>query len=141
MSRANIVNVRLSIIIFYFPLIYKPFLLLLLGKNLFLNILRNGFILLKEHGVIAASLGSGTKVCGVAEHLGKRYISLHHLAAADVLHTLDTAAAGVDIADNVAHVFLRHGNFHFHNGLQKNRIALLHSVLKCHGSGNMECHL
>ena len=53
----------------------------------------------------------------------------------------DTAAAGVDIADNVAHVLLRHRYLYLHDRLKKYRACLCHSILERHGSGNVECHL
>ena len=41
----------------------------------------------------------------------------------------------------VAHVLLRHSNLNLHDRLKKNRGSLSHSILECHGTGDMECHL
>src|SRR5699024_1196259 len=68
-------------------------------------------------------------------------VSADHLSASDVFHTLDAAAAAVDIADNVAHVILRRSNLYLHDRLKKYRICFLHSLLECHGTCDMECHL
>ena len=113
---------------------------LLFVEDLLCHILRYGLVLVKEHGVIAAALRLGAQVRRISEHLGKRDVSGYHLAAADIFHAADSAAAGVHITDDVAHVFLRHGDFDSHDGLKENRRSLLHSFLEAHGTGNVECH-
>ena len=112
-----------------------------LSDDLLLNALRYLLVLLEEHGVVTTTLCSGTKVCGVAEHLSKRNICLNHLAAADIFHTLDTSTTCVNVTDNVAHVLLRHCNLYLHDRLKKYRVTFRHSILECHGTSDVECHL
>src|SRR6476469_8882976 len=51
------------------------------------------------HGEARATLRLGAQVADVAEHLGQRAEALDDLGAADVLHALDLATAGVDVTD------------------------------------------
>ena len=94
---------------------------LLFVEDLLSHILRYRLVLVKEHGVIAASLCLGTEICRISEHFGQRNESCHHLASADIFHTADSSAAGVDITDDIAHVFLGHCDFDSHDGLKQNR--------------------
>ena len=52
-----------------------------------------------------------------------------------------TAEQIVLIKANITHVFFRHSNFNLHNRLKKNCTALLHSILECHRTSDVECHL
>ncbi len=89
----------------------------------------------------SASLCPGTKICGVSKHLRQRHISANDLAAAQVIHTLDPSTTGVDIADDVAHVFFRHGDFHLHDRLKKYWRRFLHSVFERQRTCDVERHL
>ena len=91
------------------------------SRDFLLYGLRNLLIFLEEHGVVTTSLSLGTKVGGISEHLSQRNICLYDLTAAEIIHTLDTATTGVDITDDIAHVFLRHGNLYLHDRLKQYR--------------------
>ena len=65
---------------------------------------------------------------------------MNDLAAVHGLHTADTAAAGVDVADDIAHVLFGNGNIDTHDRFKKSHRTLLHSFLHSHGTGDMEGH-
>ena len=46
-------------------------------------------------------------------------MALDHLGACAGFHAFDSAAAGVDVADDVAHVFFRHDDFDLHHRLKQ----------------------
>ena len=69
------------------------------------------------HDILAAALGLGTQVIGVAKHLRQRNERTDLLGAKHGFHALDLAAAGVEIADDVAHVILGDVDRHLHDGL------------------------
>ena len=56
------------------------------------------------HGILAAALGTGAQVGGVAEHLAQGNQSVDLLCAGPGLHALDLTTAGVQVADDVAHI-------------------------------------
>src|SRR4051812_42595816 len=58
------------------------------------------------HGVARAALGLRPQVTDVAEHLRERDQGLHRPHPTSLLHRLDRAAAGVEVADDVTHVVL-----------------------------------
>ncbi|EAX47677.1 conserved hypothetical protein [Thermosinus carboxydivorans Nor1] len=55
-------------------------------------------------------------------------------------HTFDAAPARVEIADNVAHIFFRHGNFDLHVRLEEHRVGFLCASLEAHRTSNLEGH-
>src|SRR5690606_19433346 len=67
---------------------------------------RNFRVAVELHRVDGAALGPGPQVPDVPEHLGQRHEGADDLDAARVLHRLDHATAGVEVADDVAHVLL-----------------------------------
>ncbi len=92
------------------------------------------------HGVDTASLRSGTKCCGISEHLGQRYLSTDNLRTKACIHTFNTSAAGVQVAHNVAHILFWNGNFHFHDWLKQNRLTLVFGRFERHRTGNLKRH-
>ena len=54
------------------------------------------------HGILTAALGTGTEVSCVTEHLSEGNEGVNLLRAGAGLKALNLAAAGVEIADNVA---------------------------------------
>ena len=94
------------------------------------------------HGVEAATLGLGTQVGRVAEHAGEGHECRDLLdTAIACLHGLDLAAAGVEVANDVAHVLLRDNGNDLHHRLGEDGISLSHSLLEGHGAGDLERHL
>src|SRR5215468_6593082 len=59
------------------------------------------------HRVARPALGLRPQVTDVAEHLRQRYQCADDAGTAALLHRLDDAAAGVEVADDVTHVLLR----------------------------------
>src|SRR4051794_13828661 len=62
------------------------------------NVTRNLGVAVELHRVHGTTLGLGPQVADVAEHLGERDLGPDHLDAGRVLHGLDHASAGVDVA-------------------------------------------
>src|SRR5690606_25424978 len=77
---------------------------------------------------------------GVAEHFGKRHLRADDLGARAGFHALDAAAPRVQVAHDVAHVFFRHGDFHFHDRLEQHRVAFLPGGLQRQRTGDLERH-
>jgi hypothetical protein len=48
--------------------------------------------------------------------------------------------SGVEISDDVAHVFLRHIDGNLHDRFEDDRIGFSHSLFERHGTGDLECH-
>ena len=92
------------------------------------------------HGVLAAALSTGAQVSGVAEHLCQRHEGVDLLCAGAHLVALDLSAAGVDIADDIAHILVGHDDADFHDGLQQRGIGLAHGLLEGHGAGDLKRH-
>ena len=80
------------------------------------------------------------RVGSVAEHVRQRdeCIDLH--CARTHLGAFDLSAAGVDIADNIAHIVLGDDNGDLHDGLHEHGSCLLHRILERHRTGDLERH-
>ena len=111
--------------------------LVLLGRfDDLLGILSGNFLVtLKAHGEGAAALRHGTKVGGVLEHFALGNFGGYALGAVYLIHTHDAAAALVDVADDVAHVFVRNGDFYMIDGLKEDRAGLIKLLERKAGSG------
>src|SRR3954447_3224566 len=72
------------------------------------------FVASKLHGVGRAALCRRANVVHVAKHLLERHNRLDQLRTGSMLETFDTAAAGVDVADDGANELFRHSNFDSH---------------------------
>jgi len=55
-------------------------------------------------------------------------------------HAFDAAAAGADVAHDVAHVILRHIDIDAHDRFEQARVSLAASFLEAHRSGDLERH-
>ena len=87
----------------------------------------------------ATALGHGPQVDGVRSHLSHGHLGLNDLlAAGGGSHTHDAAAALVQIADDVAHVAVGHGDLQLAHGLQQHGVGLGHSGLVGQLSGGLE---
>ena len=87
------------------------------------------------------TLGHGSELGGVAEHLGQGHLGLDLGLPAVHGLTLDLSTAGGEIADDGPKVILGNFNFDFHHRLKQHRIALFDAVLESHGAGDLERHL
>src|SRR5579885_676494 len=94
------------------------------------NVLRHGFVCPELHRVVGASLRHRTQSCRISEHVGQRNARLDHLGAGAAFHVQDLSAPRVEVADHVAHEFLRRHHFHIHHRLQQDRIGLLACLLE-----------
>src|SRR5450756_995120 len=75
--------------------------------DLFRDVLGNLGVGVELHRVVGTTLSLGPQVANVSEHLGQWHHRANHFGAADVLHGVDLATAGVEVADHLAHVDLR----------------------------------
>src|SRR5690625_2482716 len=101
---------------------------------------RNLSVGVEDHGVVSATLGLGTQVTNVAEHLGQRNQSLDSLDAGAVFHGVDLATTGVDVTDNFVHVLFRSNDLNGHHLLEQYRLSLLNSFLHSLLTSNLEGH-
>ena len=60
---------RVTLFTCYCSQTQQPLFPFMLGNNLLLDILGNLLVFLKEHRVVSAALGLGTKIGGITEHL------------------------------------------------------------------------
>src|SRR3569832_1426366 len=67
------------------------------------DVLRNLGIAVELHRVARPALRLRPEVADVAEHLRQRHQSLDAAGTAPLLHGLDLAAAGVEVADDIPH--------------------------------------
>src|SRR6478735_7000605 len=85
-----------------------------LGDDLLGHIGRDLGVGVEDHRVVRPALGPRPEVADVAEHLRQRDERLDDPGACPLLHGLDLAAAGVQVADHVAHVVLGRGDLDGH---------------------------
>ena len=72
-----------------------------------------------------AAAGNGAQDRGVAEHLHQRDAAVDLLRAlAETAHAVDAAAAAVDVADDLAHVFVGGVDLDLHDRFQNVRRSL-----------------
>src|SRR4029079_14186555 len=81
------------------------------------DVARRLFVPVELHGEVGAPLRHRPEVGGVAEHLAQRHECLDDLSVADGRHVLDAAAAGVEIAHDVAEVVLGRRHLDRHHRL------------------------
>ena len=93
------------------------------------------------HRVHGPARGLRAQVADVAEHLGQRHQGTHDLDAGGVLHRLDLAATGVQVADDVAHVLLGSTHLDAHERLEDGGVGLADGLLEAHRAGDLERHL
>src|SRR5699024_9410395 len=105
------------------------------------NILRSFGVVAELHRVHRATLSAGPQVTDVAEHFGQRNQRAYYLNATCISHRLNLATARVEVADDVAHVFLWGTHFDFHDRLKQNRAGLLDALAQGHRTGDLERHL
>src|SRR5690606_18402779 len=93
------------------------------------------------HRVDGATLGLGTQVGGVPEHLGDRHLSPHDLRVPPLRHAFDLTPAGIQVADHIAHVLLWGRDLDVGHGLEQLDTGTLGGLLDSHGAGDAEGHL
>src|SRR3954466_10252893 len=112
-----------------------------LGDDLLGDVGRDLGVRVEHHGVARPSLGAAAQVAHVAEHLRQRHQSPDDAGAGTLLHRLDGAAAGVQVADDVAHVVLGRDDLDGHERLEQGRAGLACGLLEDHRAGDLEGHL
>src|SRR5919112_33935 len=95
----------------------------------------------EHHGVARPPLGAAAQVAHVAEHLRQRHQGPDDTGAGALLHRLDGSAAGVQVADDVAHVLLGGDDLDCHQRLEQGRAGLAGGLLEDHRAGDLEGHL
>src|SRR5690554_3379502 len=114
---------------------------LVLLNNLVGNSLRDFGITVERHRVHGTSGGLRPQVAHVAEHLGQRYVGPDDLHAGRVFHGLDLTTTGVQVTDDITHVFLRGADLDSHQRLEQHGVGLADRFLECHRAGELERHL
>ena len=92
------------------------------------------------HRVVAAALGLRAEVGRVTEHFRQRDESGDIFHAVSGLHTLDLATAGVEVADDVAHVLFRYNDDNLHQRFHNDGVRLSEGFLDRHRAGDLEGH-
>src|SRR5699024_8558574 len=93
------------------------------------------------HRIHRTALGLRPQITDVAEHLRQRDHSLDDLHTGSIVHRLNLATPGIQVADDITHVILSGAHLYVHERYEKNTIRLPDSLLEDHRSGDLECHL
>src|SRR5918997_1061561 len=112
-----------------------------LRDDLLGDVLRELGVRVEHHGVARPPLGAAAQVAHVAEHLRQRHQGPDDAGAGALLHRLDGPAAGVQVADDVAHVLFRGDDLDCHQRLEQGRAGLACGLLEDHRAGDLEGHL
>src|SRR5450759_383171 len=112
-----------------------------LRDDLLRDVARDLGVGVELHGVTGPALGLAAQVADVTEHLRQRHQRPHHPRAGALVHGLNMTAAGVQVADHVAHEVLGHGDLDGHHGLHQHRVRLAGGFLERHRAGDLERHL
>src|SRR5436190_14587373 len=86
--------------------------------DLFRHVARNLGVGVELHAVARPALGLAPEVSDVAEHLRQGYECVHDPRTGPLLHGLDLATAGVQVADDLTHVVLGRGHLDGHHRLE-----------------------
>ena len=93
------------------------------------------------HGEERTSVGGGTQLGRVSEHLGHGNDGRDDLQLRAGLQVLDPAAPGVQISDHVTHPVLGHRDLDLHQGLEQRDAGQTAGIAVAHGTGDLERHL
>ena len=77
--------------------------------------------MIEMHRVLGAPLARRPQVIHITEHIGQRHCRIQHTGVTAGIHTRNIATPAVQIADDVAHIFIRSDNFDAHNRLKQFR--------------------
>src|SRR4051794_16449456 len=111
-----------------------------LSDDLLGNVVGNLVVGVELHRVARPALGLRPQVADVAEHLRQRHQGPDDAGSAALLHGLDDAPAGVEVADDVAHVLFGRRYLDRHHRLEECRIGLAGRLLQHHRAGDLERH-
>ena len=114
---------------------------LILGDDGFSDVARNFLVVAELHREDTPTLGHGSELGGVAEHLGQRHLGLDLGQPVIDGLSFNLTATGREVADDRSEEILRDLDLHLHHRLKKHRIALLDAVLEGHGTSDLERHL
>ena len=91
--------------------------------------------MVKFHTKHTPSLRCGTKLGCISEHLSQRHHGPYRLRITGTnIHSLNQTSTTIELSHNIAKIFLRYYYFDFHHGFKKNRITLVDTFFKTHGS-------
>src|SRR5439155_17276297 len=96
------------------------------------------FVVVELHGEGGAPLAHRAQVRHVAEHVGERHHGVDDIGIATPVLAVDVPAPGVEVADDVAGVFLRRHHFDLHDRLEQYRLAFLQPLPQRRARGNLE---
>src|SRR6478735_4187158 len=109
--------------------------------DLFRDAPRDLGVRVELHAVASTTLGLAAEVSDVAEHLRERDRRGDDASAVALVHRLDLTAAGVEVADHVAHEVLGRGDLDRHHRLHEDRVRTTRRVLERHRTGDLEREL
>src|SRR6476660_6103020 len=112
-----------------------------LRDDLLGDVLGNLGVGVELHRVARATRRLAAEVADVAEHLRQRHQALDDPGAAALLHGLDLATAGVEVADDVAHGLLGRGDLDGHHRLEEDGARLAGALLEGLRTGDLERQL
>ena len=84
------------------------------------------------------ALGNRPQVADIALHLGQGHQGGHHAVVAHLIHSLDLGPPGVEVAQDVAHKLLGHGDGVQVDRLQQHRSGILDRQLEYLATGDLE---
>src|SRR3954467_4857146 len=109
-----------------------------LRDDLLGDVPRNLGVGVELHGVAGPARSLRPQVTDVAEHLRQRNQALDDPGTAALLHGLDLATAGVEVADDVTHVVLGRGDLDGHHRFEEHGARLAGTLLERLRSGDLE---
>ncbi len=98
--------------------------------------------MIKFHCEHTPALRSGTQLGGITKHLGQWDGRVQCLGFTRAhFHALDVAPAGINLAKDIANVFVRYQHFHLHDRFEHDRSAPTNSFFESKDGCHLECHL
>src|SRR5262245_36960733 len=95
----------------------------------------------KLHRIGSSSLGHGSQVRGITEHLCQRHAGVDSLRRRPGFHAQYFAAPRTNLTVHITHKVLRYHHFYGHDGFEENWVSLSRSLLESHRTGNLESDL
>src|ERR1700676_2168629 len=92
------------------------------------------------HREASPALRAASQIRGVTEHLRQRHLAANDLRSGARLHPQRMAAPRIEIAEDIAHVFLGHDRLNAHHRLKKYGLRLAAGLFERHGPGDLERH-
>src|SRR3989304_1654648 len=109
--------------------------------NVRAEVRRHLLVVRELHREYAPVAGHSAQVRGIGYHLCRRHKRPYGLAPRLGLRAQYLAPPRVYVPYDVAELVVRNAYLHLHDGLEDNRVRLLHALLEAHGGRYLEGHL